>query len=132
VGGRKDTVHTLVTVSGELNNIHIAVQKPGRYEQYVPLHFPSIWPRNGVPSAPRVILVILRIPSQAVAGFSRGHGHPRPRRCSHVAHCRVEAQRVGGGGQSFSWRHNPVEEDNVAEKQQGVIETVDRLEVVYA
>ena len=56
---------------GEVNDIRITVYNPRRHAQYVPLHFPSISSLNGVPSASRVILAILRIPSLAQSSASR-------------------------------------------------------------
>ena len=112
---------------GALNEIRITVYNPGRYIQYVPLHFPSIWSRNGVPSASRVIFVILRIISLAQLWAFRAVmvtldliGVVISRHCS----------STWGGGQSFSRRNNAVEEDSVIEEQPEVIGTADRLEVV--
>ena len=121
-GGKQGNYPYVIDRVGGVNDIRITVYNPGRYAQYAPSHFPSIWSRNGVPSASRVILVILRIPSLAQSWTSRAVtvildliGVVIPR------HCRTGAQHVGA-----------VEEDSVTEEQLEAIETADRLEVVCA
>ena len=118
-----------------MNDIRTTVYNPGRYAQYVCLHFPSIPSRNGLPSASRVILVILRTPSLAQSWASRAVtvildliGVVILRRC-HTGDWSAARQC---GGQSFSRRQNVVEEDSDTEEQLEVIETADQLEVVCA
>ena len=100
-----------------------------RNVQHVPLHFPSIWPRNSIPSASRVNLVVLRIPSLAQLWAFRAaivtldiFGVVISRHCA----------STWGSGQSFSQRNNGVEEGSATEEQPEVIETAGRLEVVCA
>jgi len=128
-GGTQRNYPYVSEVSGELNDIHI-VYNPGEYGQHVPLHFLSIW------GPQQRTLCFSSYPCHSpysfvstVVGFSRGHGHPRPHRCSHIAALSQE-RSTRGGGQSFSRRHSAVEEDSVTEEQPGIIETTDRLDVV--
>ena len=93
--GRKETTQKLVTVLGELNDIHI-VYNPKYYGQHVPLHFPSIWAHNSVPSASRAILVFLRITSLAQSWASRAVMAILGRISVVILrHCRMGAQHVG-------------------------------------
>ena len=81
-GGKQGNYPYVMDRVGEVNDIRITAYNPGRYAQYVPLHFPRFCLTTAHP--------LLRCHSpysfaSTIVGFSHSHSHPRPHRCTHIA-----------------------------------------------